>query len=573
VLEERARSPSAQEIMLGIAKEEMGHLISVQNVLRLVGAPICLDREDFPWSNEFYPFPFRLERFSKEALAKYLYAESPVDWSGETADEVRAIATQGSGGAAPVQVGKLYNKMIEIFADESFVPDSDFRASTYPFQASWDEWGRGYQGGARGNATRAGVKNTPDVIVQAVASRTDVVNALTAIAQQGEAPKPLAAGDQTSHFRRFLAIYEQLKQVELESETEFDAARPMPVNPYASVDVDGGGDDGWVDPDGTPITDPQAVLWAHLFNVRYRLLLTYLAHTFKVADGLADADAAGSRGMLINATFGEMYNLRAITGVLSSLHLGGSDPRAVAGPPFQMPYSLDLPLDEFDCWRLHRDLLQASARLTAQLGEAARAPDRPYLVALGFHSVGFSPMLRAPSGRDEIEPGHLEAVLEAMVECGQAAERGIVAGRRYPFANLTSALRELHRGTHRPYPCGAGAGYFGVSAGGELAACHRFVGDEDGAMGHVDGGVDPAKQSSWLAERHVLQQSPCRTCWARFLCGGGCHHEAIGRGRPACDYIRGWLHYCLGAYARLTRARPDWFEGPGAESEGAPREA
>jgi uncharacterized protein len=34
----------------------------------------------------------------------------------------------------------------------------------------------------------------------------------------------------------------------------------------------------------------------------------------------------------------------------------------------------------------------------------------------------------------------------------------------------------------------------------------------------------------------------------------------IHRGRPACDYIRGWLHYCLGAYVRLLEARPDFFE-------------
>ena len=28
-------------------------------------------------------------------------------------------------------------------------------------------------------------------------------------------------------------------------------------------------------------------------------------------------------------------------------------------------------------------------------------------------------------------------------------------------------------------------------------------------------------------------------------------NQAIARGRPACDYIRGWLHWSLGAYARL----------------------
>jgi uncharacterized protein len=124
---------------------------------------------------------------------------------------------------------------------------------------------------------------------------------------------------------------------------------------------------------------------------------------------------------------------------------------------------------------------------------------------------------------------------------------------------MVNAMREIHRGTHRPYPCGAGAGYFGVSADGDLAACHRFVGDAEGAMGSVDS-IDRDQQARWLAERHVHRQTPCSQCWARYLCGGGCHHETISRGRPACEYIRGWLLYCLTAYLRLSRQRPDWFD-------------
>jgi uncharacterized protein len=150
-------------------------------------------------------------------------------------------------------------------------------------------------------------------------------------------------------------------------------------------------------------------------------------------------------------------------------------------------------------------------------------------------------------------------MLDGMVACGEEFERRAVAGERYPFANAVNALREIHRGTHRPYPCGAGAGYLGVSASGELAACHRFVGDEDGALGDVLGGVDRDRQARWLHDRHVHRQEPCSSCWARYMCGGGCHHEVIARGRPACDYIRGWLHWCLGAYARLTISRPDLF--------------
>jgi uncharacterized protein len=115
-------------------------------------------------------------------------------------------------------------------------------------------------------------------------------------------------------------------------------------------------------------------------------------------------------------------------------------------------------------------------------------------------------------------------------------------------------MREIEKGTHRPYPCGAGAGYLGVSADGDLAACHRFVGDSDGSMGSLSAGVDATRRSAWLSDRHVHRQEPCRDCWARYLCGGGCHHEAIRRGRPACDYIRGWLHYCLQAYLRMSEA-------------------
>lgn len=203
--------------------------------------------------------------------------------------------------------------------------------------------------------------------------------------------------------------------------------------------------------------------------------------------------------------------------------------------------------------------MQVSARVTVTPANLELKETLDAFVALGFHSVGFSPLLRSPTGSHELGGTELAAMLDGMVSCGAEFERRVVAGERYPFANAVNAMREIHRGTHRPYPCGAGAGYLGVSASGELAACHRFVGDDDGALGDLVDGVDRARQARWLRERHVHRQEPCRSCWARYLCGGGCHHEVIARGRPACDYIRGWLHWCLGAYARLAQRRPDYF--------------
>lgn len=207
-----------------------------------------------------------------------------------------------------------------------------------------------------------------------------------------------------------------------------------------------------------------------------------------------------------------------------------------------------------------QERMQIGARVTVTPANMNLLEALDTFVAAGFHSVGFSPMLASPNGKGEMQREDLEAMLSGMIACGMKFEAETRAGRRYPFANMLNALNEIEKGTHRPYPCGAGAGYLGVSADGALAACHRFVGDDAGAMGTLNGGIDRDARNTWLRQRHVHDQSPCKDCWARYLCGGGCHHEVIHRGRPACDFIRGWLHYCIGAYLRLSTPHPSRSE-------------
>jgi len=209
----------------------------------------------------------------------------------------------------------------------------------------------------------------------------------------------------------------------------------------------------------------------------------------------------------------------------------------------------------------HKRRMQVLARVTVTPENLGLRATLDHFIGLGFDSVGFSPMLSAPTRHSEMQAPDLDVLLDEMIACGDEFERQVCSGRTYPFANMMTALQEIHRGTHRPYPCGAGAGYFGVSATGGLFACHRFVDDGKAAMGHVDQGVDRHRQQRWLAERIVNRQEPCRSCWARYLCGGGCHYEVIHRGRPACDYIRGWLDYALAAYVRISARRPDLFLG------------
>jgi uncharacterized protein len=208
----------------------------------------------------------------------------------------------------------------------------------------------------------------------------------------------------------------------------------------------------------------------------------------------------------------------------------------------------------------HHDRIALSARVTATPDNLDLAATMATLGGMGFRTVGVSPMITSPTGQGALGPEDFARLLAAMVACGEDWLEATLAGRPHPFANLATALGELHRGQPRSHACGAARDYLAVDATGDYSACHRFVNDPAGKLGSLGDGIDHKARRDWLNLRSVETQTPCATCWARRLCGGGCHHEVRHAGRPACDYVRGWLHFALTAYSRLIAARPDWFD-------------
>jgi hypothetical protein len=354
-----------RRILLGIAKEEMGHLLSVQNMLRLIGGPVHLDREDFPWISGFYPYAFHLEPATRQTVAKYVVAESPEKWPDTVTAAERETIERLAAEDAGMQVGRvgvLYGKLIEMFGDVAQLRDDDFRPETFAAQGSFDDWGRGYAAGARGAVPDAA---GPDVLVLRAGHRGQAVAALKQIAEQGEATVELAALQEGSHFTRFLTIWRGLDKA-----SGWSPSLPLPIDPT----LPGPG------AQRTVIANPEAAGWAAMFNLRYRMLLTWLAHALNLGDSGATGTGTGPRGLALNRVFNEMYFLKAIAGLLSRRPLA-DDPAQPAGPPFQMPYTLNLPTDEGDFWRLHLDLVRAARENCAVLpvsGDDGRA----FLVAL-----------------------------------------------------------------------------------------------------------------------------------------------------------------------------------------------
>lgn len=197
-----------------------------------------------------------------------------------------------------------------------------------------------------------------------------------------------------------------------------------------------------------------------------------------------------------------------------------------------------------------------TARATVTAGNIDLTDRYDDLADVGFRRTGFAPVRAGFGAFTDADWPRWTA------ESIRLAERELarlLTGGDSGFTNFTAALRRLHGGASSPFPCGAGSGYASVSTEGRWYACHRAIGNSDYALAGGGDAVDPARQHDFLADRHVDRVAPCNTCWARYLCSGGCHQEAATRTDASCRAIRDWLDYCLDAYCTLSAARPEWF--------------
>ena len=440
--EDQAMVRKWQDLILTVAREEMGHLLTVQNLLCLVGGPVSFNREEFPWDTPFYPFPFKLEPLSKASLAAYIFAEMPDNFEYLE----RHYYAKSVGGARAKHfvkhdipfiektvkswvrecdarpVGAVYQLILAIISDPKRIPDTDFRPETYPLQASWDDWGRSYRPKP---APPSGKEpkfdnNKANIIIERAATRTEALYALREVLGQGEAAelktrkrKRTANGNipapdsGLSHFERFVEMFQEFEKKKISK--KWNPVHPVPVNP-TTVPASTAPDPRRPALHPSRITAKVSLKWANLFNVRYRMLLTYLTHTFRLAR-VVSPDKPNTRGAVMAKIFGEMYNIKTIAGILVCMPLTNKpdDPRR-AGPPFQMPYTIELPLDEIDCWQLHRDIVLSSIEICDALLE----PGKDHLTT----PPAGEPYLRTLRNHDQKALAWIDTVLSGLREKG-----------------------------------------------------------------------------------------------------------------------------------------------------------
>lgn len=217
--------------------------------------------------------------------------------------------------------------------------------------------------------------------------------------------------------------------------------------------------------------------------------------------------------------------------------------------------------------KVHRSRpIGARVTLTAQMVDVKKIFQH-LTEEMGFDEVGFAPVTTSPVRVYALGNQGMDRILEQFTELAYEYLEYALQGKNHGFSNVSDTLQELHQGVSKAYPCGAGLGLLGVSPSGDLGLCHRFVDSPAGAIGHLDTGIDRARQTEHLTRGHISNKYDCSTCWARPVCSGGCYHEAYVRygdlSKPNlhyCDWIRGWTDTCLRVYGEIAARNPTYLE-------------
>lgn len=207
------------------------------------------------------------------------------------------------------------------------------------------------------------------------------------------------------------------------------------------------------------------------------------------------------------------------------------------------------------------------ARVTVTKGTVEVMRIYEHLTSLGFFEVGFSPVT-AKNGEDYgLEPADLRQVLAGFKELGALYVERALQNQYTGFSNLSTMLTDVHLGTNKLFPCGAGLGLLDVDGNGDVYLCHRFPGTEEHQYGNVKEGLAYDRLNEFINSAHVENKPVCQTCWIRGLCGGGCYHEAytqFGDGALPnlhyCDFLREWTEYGIGVYMELQEKNPGFVE-------------
>lgn len=179
-----------------------------------------------------------------------------------------------------------------------------------------------------------------------------------------------------------------------------------------------------------------------------------------------------------------------------------------------------------------------------------------HLEAMGFEHVILSPATDLSGQNHGLTESDLPKILASYDALAERYERRRRDGHPTSVVFFDTLMDRLLSGQRKTRFCGGGVDYLGVASDGSMSLCYRFYEDESFGMGNVVDGIDRSVTQR-LENEGLENRLTCGTCWARYFCGGGCHHEnlittgSLGEPNPVtCEILRHSMNHTLEIFGR-----------------------
>ena len=339
-----------RKTIMGVAVEEMGHLLMVANLTVAVGGRPHFARPNFPIAPGYFPsgVVVRLSGFSPDTLDHFIFLERPVgveEEDGDTYDQREYARDQARPGLMPsaqdyATIGHLYEAI---------------RRNLQALHARHGEAGLFI--GPPEAQVGPGIVDLAGV--ETIANLDAAFRAIDLIVEQGEGSP---ADREESHYRSFVQIRRELDMLGT-ANPDFAAAWPVADNPVLRQPPE--------PDDKVLISETSAAQTLDFACASYGLLLRVMGQAFARPGHARHAD----QETLMGAAFDLMHVLGAAASKLARLPANPDHPGITAGMTFTMLRGVEPLVDGTAEGIMIREQLEAlaSAQLSADLTDPLKA--------------------------------------------------------------------------------------------------------------------------------------------------------------------------------------------------------
>lgn len=140
----------------------------------------------------------------------------------------------------------------------------------------------------------------------------------------------------------------------------------------------------------------------------------------------------------------------------------------------------------------------------------------------GFKNISLEPVILEEENPLCLKEKDIEDVMLEYEKLGKYIYEEKLKGNLLNFYHFHVDLSEGPCLGKMSFGCGAGVEYLAVDSKGDLYPCHFLKEFEEFKMGNVFDGIDKDKKNYFIEINKLDSKEKCKSCWAKYLCGGGC---------------------------------------------------